>query len=85
VSTAEPVPDEVGDLVCSARRCGSPASWGLLWNNPRLHSADRRKVWLACDEHREQLVEYLRVRGFFRSVVPVAELVAADATGSDRR
>lgn len=85
MSGLEPVPDEVGDLVCSARRCGAPAAWGLLWNNPRLHTADRRKVWLACGEHREQLVEYLQVRGFLRSVVPVTELSQVGVTGSDRR
>lgn len=72
-----PTPDVVGDLVCSARRCRNDAAWGLLWNNPTLHTPQRRKVWLACDEHREHLEEYLRVRGFLRDVVPVSQLERA--------
>lgn len=72
------VPDEVGELVCSARGCRAPAAWGLLWNNPRLHTAERRKVWLACEGHRGSLAEYLQVRAFLRDVVPVGDLVRAD-------
>lgn len=67
-------PDAVGELVCSARRCRAEAAWGVLWNNPKLHTPDRRKVWLACADHRAYLEEYLMVRGFLRGVVPVAEL-----------
>ena len=67
-------PDAVGDLMCSARRCRADAAWGVLWNNPALHTPQRRKVWLACDEHRAYLEEYLQVRRFLRGVVPVAEL-----------
>jgi hypothetical protein len=47
--------------------------WALVWNNPRLHTADRRKTWAACDGHREHLAGFLTVRGFLREVVPVAE------------
>jgi len=73
-----PTPDTVDELVCSARGCRHEAAWGLLWNNPRLHTATRRKVWLACDEHREHLTQYLDVRGFLKDVVPVAELPTTD-------
>lgn len=61
-------------LLCSARGCRSAAVWGLRWNNPRLHPPERRKVWLACDEHRARLADHLAVRGFLRETVPVAEL-----------
>jgi hypothetical protein len=67
-------PDPVAELVCSARGCRQDATWGLLWNNPRLHAPERRKVWLACPDHREQLEQFLGVRGFHRSTVPVGEL-----------
>ena len=72
-----PAPDPVGDLVCSARGCRAEADWGLLWNNPALHTPDRRKVWLACTDHREHLEQYLGVRSFLRATVPVAELDVA--------
>ena len=78
MSLLDPVPDTVEDLVCSARRCGAAATWGLLWNNPKLHTPERRKVWLACDEHREHLEQYLGTRSFLRSVVPVGDLPGAD-------
>lgn len=70
----EPKPARLADLVCSARRCHDGAQWGLLWNNPRLHTPERRKVWLACEAHVEYLSEFLEIRGFLRSVVPVSEL-----------
>jgi hypothetical protein len=55
-------------LICSARGCREPARWALNWNNPKLHRPDRRKTWLACDEHREHLSGFLRARGFLRDV-----------------
>ena len=54
----------------SARGCQAPAAWSLLWNNPKLHTPDRRKSWLACDDHRESLGDFLRARGFLRDVEP---------------
>ena len=57
-------------LACSAKGCQQPAEWALLWNNPKLHTPDRRKSWLACDDHRESLGDFLRARGFLRDVEP---------------
>jgi len=74
VSLLGPVPDAVDELVCSARGCSRDAAWGLLWNNPKLHTPERRKVWLACDDHREHLSQFLHVRGFLKDVVPVSDL-----------
>ena len=53
-------------LTCSAKGCQAPALWALRWNNPKIHTPDRRKVWLACDEHRESLSTFLSARGFLR-------------------
>jgi hypothetical protein len=65
------------DLICSAKGCSAPARWSLLWNNPKLHTPDRRKTWLACDAHKESLGDFLRARSFLREVEPV-EASAAD-------
>jgi hypothetical protein len=61
-------------LRCSAKGCGAEAVHALLWNNPRLHTAGRRKVWLACDAHLEHLRSYLGSRDLLRDVVAVDEL-----------
>ena len=60
--------------TCSAKGCQQQAVWALLWNNPKLHTVDRRKVWLACADHRGSLSDFLTARGFLRDVVPVAEV-----------
>jgi hypothetical protein len=64
----------LAETICSARGCRRPAVWGLLWNNPKLHTAERRKVWLACQDHRADLESFLRSRGFLRSTVPVEDI-----------
>jgi hypothetical protein len=56
--------------ICSAKGCTAPAEWDLRWNNPKLHTPDRRKVWLACGEHKESLSEFLAARAFLREVAP---------------
>ena len=56
--------------VCSAKGCRNAATWQLLWNNPKLHTPERRKVWLACDEDRESLSGFLGARQFLKDVVP---------------
>lgn len=57
--------------TCSARGCQQPASWSLLWNNPKLHTPERRKTWLACEEHRDSLGDFLKARSFLRDVQPL--------------
>lgn len=64
-------------VICSARGCRSPAAWAVVWNNPRIHTPDREKIWTACDEHREHLAGYLRSRSMLRRVDALADLPAA--------
>ncbi|MFJ1754251.1 hypothetical protein [Kitasatospora sp. NPDC088134] len=59
-----------GPPKCSAKGCRERATWSLLWNNPKLHTPERRKTWLACDEHRESLGRFLAVRGFLKDTEP---------------
>ena len=68
---------EAPQLICSARGCRREAAWALLWNNPRLHAPQRRKTWLACDDHQDTFAGFLNLRGFLRGTVPVAEAGAA--------
>ena len=55
--------------VCSSKGCRNDADWALLWNNPKLHTPERRKTWLACEEHRTALSDFLGARGFLKDVV----------------
>jgi hypothetical protein len=64
-------------LVCSAKGCQDHADWALVWNNPKLHTPDRRKTWLACERHRTSLADFLGARGF------LLEVVAADDAPAD--
>jgi len=72
----EPPPSTVTEhpgpaQVCSAKGCGGPARWALHWNNPKIHSSERRKTWLACDQHRHHLGEFLDHRGFLRDTTAI--------------
>jgi len=58
-------------LTCSSKGCRAQATWQLLWNNPKLHTPERRKTWLACDDHLEKLSAFLDARGFLRETVPL--------------
>jgi hypothetical protein len=70
-SGVDPLPEDPAGLICSARDCRQPASYDLQWNNPKIHTADRRKHWLACDDHRESLAQFLSARGFLKEVLPL--------------
>lgn len=61
-------PDQLG---CSRAGCSEPASWQVQWRNPRIHATDKVKVWLACQEHRDFLRDYLATRDFPVAVVPL--------------
>lgn len=62
---------EIEELRCSAKTCARPATVALRWNNPKIHSEERRKTWLACDLHQRYLSEFLNARKFLRETEPV--------------
>ena len=64
----DPLPSGPAGTVCSARGCTFAAGYDLQWNNPKIHTPDRRKHWLACAEHRTSLSAYLSSRGLLRDV-----------------
>ncbi|MCP1414078.1 hypothetical protein [Paenarthrobacter sp. A20] len=66
-----------GPALCSRKGCRSDAQWQLLWNNPRIHTPERRKVWLSCGDHREWLEDYLQTRSLWKETVPFTEADAA--------
>lgn len=59
-------------LICSAKGCTTPASFELGWNNPKVHTPERRKVWLACAEHRPSLEAFLSARSFLRDTTALS-------------
>lgn len=59
--------------TCSRAGCRRPAEHRLEWRNPRIHDAARVKVWLACDEHRDELTAFLTDRAFPLMVRPLAD------------
>ena len=69
MSDAEP--DRVVEATCSRAGCRVAACWRIDWRNPRIHSADRRKTWVACDEHVGYLREFLAARDFPVAVAPL--------------
>lgn len=63
MSYASP-PDNAGRqdpdrVICSAQRCRAAAHWAVVWNNPKIHTPDREKIWSACEKHRDTLADYL--------------------------
>ncbi len=67
------------DGICSARGCENPATLAIVWRNPAIHR-DRHKTWLTCEDHRDFLLSYMRVRSFPARVVPIADV---DTAGLD--
>jgi len=63
--------DEPEVAICSAKGCRAAAVWALVWNNPKVHTPDREKVWVACDDHKESLSRFLSARSFLRRVDPL--------------
>ena len=63
--------------ICSRAGCRDAATWLVRWRNPRIHSADRRKVWSACDAHVGYLRDYLAARDFPVEVVAYESGVAS--------
>jgi len=67
--------------TCSRAGCREIAVWRVEWRNPRIHSPDRRKVWVACDAHRDYLRDYLAARDFPVAVAPLTTAPSSAATG----
>ena len=63
--------------TCSRADCRSAGTWRLDWRNPRIHSSDRVKTWLACDDHVDFLGEFLSARDF-----PLAISALEDSTSA---
>lgn len=59
--------------LCSAKACRQPATRAVVWNNPKLHTPDREKIWHACDEHVEHLSHFVQIRGFLLRVDSLPE------------
>jgi hypothetical protein len=72
VSVAALPPDAAEAPVCSRAGCRAEPVAQVVWRNPRIHAADRRKVWLACAEHVGYLRDYLAARDFPVTVEPFA-------------
>jgi hypothetical protein len=60
---------------CSRAGCSADATMTVNWRNPKIHTIDRVKVWLACDEHVEYLRDYLATRDFPVVVAPLGTVV----------
>ncbi|HEY8699690.1 MAG TPA: hypothetical protein VIM08_01825 [Arthrobacter sp.] len=73
-------PAPAAAAICSRKACRSEASWQLLWNNPKIHTPERRKIWLACNAHRGWLEDYLQTRGLWKETVALAQV--PDTAGS---
>lgn len=68
-SSDESAPD--AQRHCSAKGCQQDARYAVVWNNPKVHTPEREKTWLACEEHRDFLSGFVDKRGF---LVRVEEL-----------
>ncbi len=59
--------------TCSRAGCRAHATHRIDWRNPRIHAEDRRKTWLACDEHVGFLRDFLAARDFPLEVSPLED------------
>lgn len=71
--------DSAGEAICSRKGCRAPATTQLLWNNPKIHTPERRKIWLGCDEHADWLENYLTERLLFKQRLPLGTVVSDPA------
>ncbi|MHA7304123.1 acetone carboxylase [Arthrobacter sp. TMN-49] len=67
-----PAPEAPQVPVCSRKGCRELATTQLLWNNPKIHTADRRKIWLACQDHVAWLEDYLQSRSLWKETLPMS-------------
>ncbi|WP_269940046.1 acetone carboxylase [Arthrobacter sp. HY1533] len=65
-------PEQPADAICSRKGCRESATMALLWNNPKIHTAERRKIWVACPGHVEWLEDYLKSRSLWKATQPLS-------------
>jgi len=63
--------DDDATVTCSAKGCQADARWSVVWNNPKVHSPDREKIWTACDAHKDSLSQFLALRNFLKRIEPL--------------
>lgn len=68
----KPVTEQPQTPICSRRGCRDHATTALLWNNPKIHTAERRKIWLACSDHTAWLEDYLQSRSLWKETQPLS-------------
>ena len=71
---------------CSRAGCSEPATLAINWRNPKIHTRDRVKIWLACDKHGDFLRDFVEARNFPVIVTPMGVAVdrLPDATSQGR-
>jgi hypothetical protein len=83
LSLLTPPPSEDGASKCSRAGCSKLATTRINWRNPKIHDADRVKVWLACDEHAPYLQDYLAARDFPVVLTPLGNVLDRLPAGAD--
>lgn len=68
------------EIICARAGCRELAVWEVRWRNPRIHTAERRKIWPACADHVDFLRDYLAARDF---PVETAKIAASPLPGSE--
>jgi len=71
VSEAGNEPGPVDQPTCSAKGCTKDAVVDLRWNNPKIHTPERRKSSVACAGHDAHLSQFQSARGFLREKEPL--------------
>ncbi|MFJ2621710.1 acetone carboxylase [Glutamicibacter sp. NPDC087344] len=70
-------PGAAAPVQCSRKGCRHDAQYRLLWNNPKIHTPERRKTWLACEEHVQWLESYLKDRLLYKQTLPLHDAQGA--------
>lgn len=69
------LPGEISGTRCSRAGCRREATWAVNWRNPRIHGPERVKIWLACEEHRDFLYDFVAQRSFPVTITPAGVVV----------
>ncbi|MFT4245013.1 MAG: acetone carboxylase [Micrococcaceae bacterium] len=62
---------ELDYIKCSRAKCTNEAEYVIYWNNPKVHTPDRRKEWTSCEVHKKFFENYLSVRNFYIETLPL--------------